>query len=273
MPVHDKPAVPAQVLSAFGIAPIDGVALPGGEGMSRRYGEVVLKPTADPVETEWACEVLASVAERGFRLSRPVRACGGRWAVNGWTATRYVVGEATPTGRWQQVLAAGRALHRQLVTIVRPEFLAARSHRWAHADRVAWGEQRADPLPEIKATLDALIRMRRPVSARSQLIHGDLSGNVLFAEGLAPAIIDFSPYWRPVDYADAIVAVDAVLWFGAQPTLLATASDVEGFAQYLIRAAIFRLVALNEHAREADGTGLNELANYHGLIADLDRLA
>jgi hypothetical protein len=53
-------------------------------------------------------------------------------------------------------------------------------------------------------------------SARpAQLVHGDLGGNVLFAPSLAPAIIDFSPYWRPPGYAEAVAAVDAFLWFGA----------------------------------------------------------
>jgi hypothetical protein len=53
-------------------------------------------------------------------------------------------------------------------------------------------------------------------SARpAQLVHADLGGNVLFAPGLAPAIIDFSPYWRPPGYAEAVAAVDAFLWFGA----------------------------------------------------------
>lgn len=56
-----------------------------------------------------------------------------------------------------------------------------------------------------------LTRLIRPVCGPSQLVHGDLSGNVLFAEGLAPAIIDFSPYWRPTSYADAIVVIDAAV--------------------------------------------------------------
>ena len=42
-----------------------------------------------------------------------------------------------------------------------------------------------------------LVAARRSVDAVSQLVHGDLSGNVLLAHGLPPAVIDFSPYWRP----------------------------------------------------------------------------
>jgi Ser/Thr protein kinase RdoA (MazF antagonist) len=56
-----------------------------------------------------------------------------------------------------------------------------------------------------------LLAARRPAGAPSQLIHGDLTRNVLFADEQPPADIDFSPYWRPKAFASAIVAVDAVV--------------------------------------------------------------
>ena len=65
----------------------------------------------------------------------------------------------------------------------------------------------------------------RPVRAANQVIHGELSGNVLFAAGQAPAVIDFSPYRRPAAYADAIVAVDGLLWFGAGRELVKLAAN------------------------------------------------
>ncbi len=82
------------------------------------------------------------------------------------------------------------------------------------------------PVQEVKPLLDDLVaRLGTPAPRSvSQLIHGDLSGNVLFAAGLPPAIIDFSPYWRPVAYASAVVAVDGVLWFGAGEALLQRAA-------------------------------------------------
>jgi len=80
-------------------------------------------------------------------------------------------------------------------------------------------------------------------------VHGDLAGNVLFAPGLPPAIIDLSPYWRPTSSATAIVAVDGVLWFGADNTLLRKAADEADCTMPLIRAIIFRLIAQNERCR------------------------
>ncbi|MGV9912101.1 hypothetical protein [Streptomyces tendae] len=80
------------------------------------------------------------------------------------------------------------------------------------ADRVAWGETTTELPAQVGRLVTRLQAFRAPVDARAQLIHGDLTGNVLFAPGHALAIIDFSPYWRPVAYADAIVVVDGLLY-------------------------------------------------------------
>jgi hypothetical protein len=50
------------------------------------------------------------------------------------------------------------------------------------------------------------------------LIHGDLTGNVLFHDELPPAIIDFTPYWRPLEFQSAVVVADALVWEGAPPS-------------------------------------------------------
>ena len=56
----------------------------------------------------------------------------------------------------------------------------------------------------------------RPIGARSgrpsQLVHGDLFNNVLFAGDAPPAVIDITPYWRPVGWAVGVIAVDALAW-------------------------------------------------------------
>jgi len=68
-------------------------------------------------------------------------------------------------------------------------------------------------------------------------MHGDLGGNVLFADGLPPAVIDLSLYWRPPSFASAIVVGDALVWEGADASL---AEEVH--LQYLTRALIYRAV-------------------------------
>jgi uncharacterized protein (TIGR02569 family) len=267
-----RPLIPRHVLDAFGLT---GAAhpLPGGGGQCVRVGSVVLKPAEDGDETTWVAQLLTQAAETGFRLARPVSARDGRWVVDGWSAAHLVAGETGPAGRWPLLLATARAFHTALRCTPMPPFLARRTHRWALADRVAWGEATFEPLPAVRPLMDRLTAVLRPVSADCQLVHGDLSGNVLFADGLPPAIIDFSPYWRPAAYADAIIAVDGLLWHQADRGLLTLVWTTPEFPQMLVRALVFRLVALNEQGRSLDAAGLDELARFDQVVTEFESVA
>ena len=72
------------------------------------------------------------------------------------------------------------------------------------------------------------------------MVHADIAGNLLWADGLAPAVIDLSPSWRPPGLAPAQVVVDAVLWYAADADLadLLTGPDP---ASLVARALAFRL--------------------------------
>jgi uncharacterized protein (TIGR02569 family) len=192
----------------------------------------------DAGEWTWVGEHLASIQEEGFRLAAPVRASDGSWTVAGWGATAFV--EGAHAERWLDVLAVGDAFHARIRRFKRPSFLDARTHPWAVADRVAWEES---PSPVSSSLLDELVSLRRPVRSSSQVVHGDLTENVLFADGEPPAIIDISPYYRPAGYASGILIGDAVRWRGADPApLLEAARHHSELPQLLIRASIFRLV-------------------------------
>jgi len=65
---------------------------------------------------------------------------------------------------------------------------------------------------------------------------------VLFAAGEPPAVIDFSPYWRPAGLALAVAAVDALTWSGADPAILDELDGEPGLYQLLARAHVGRLV-------------------------------
>ncbi|MEU3462155.1 aminoglycoside phosphotransferase [Streptomyces sp. NPDC006733] len=238
------------VLDAFGVTGTP-VPLAGGQGQSVLVGGWVFKPAeGDADEIEWA----AALSERlragaGFRVPPPLRALDGRCAVGGWAAGRFLGGEPGPRGRWAEVLAAGRAFHAALRQEPRPDFLGRRTHPWAVADRVAWGEQHVEVIDDLAEPYSALLELRRPVRQdAAQLIHGDLTGNVLFTADDAPAVIDFSPYWRPAAFAEAIVIADGLLWFDLPPGLLRSGDDHPDWQQLLIRALIFRLVAHSENA-------------------------
>jgi uncharacterized protein (TIGR02569 family) len=265
-------AVPAVVLEAFGLTG-RGHRLPGGQGQSFRYGRAVLKPTDDPVMAAWSAQVLARIEPAGFRLPRPLRTQDGRSVVDGWSADEYVQGHPYPAGGWEGLLAAGRALHAALAHVPRPALLDERQDRWAVADRAAWGEQAVTVAREASEHWARLTRLREPLRIPSQLIHGDLSGNVLFDQHNPPAIIDFSPYWRPPAYADAILAVDAALWHHAVDQLMTSAGHGRDFLQLLVRAALFRLVALTEKARDLDPSCLSDLALFTPVIRTVERLA
>jgi uncharacterized protein (TIGR02569 family) len=241
------PAPPAQVLAAFGVS-ARPEPLSGGQATAWRAGDVVLKPLDMSIDAlRWQAEVLGAAEPDGFRVAPPLRASDRELVVDGWTAWPTLAGTHAP--RWAEIVAVGERFHLALAGVERPAaVLDARTDGWARADRIAWGDQPAGDfgrVPEVAHLLSA----RTTVSAPSQLIHGDLSGNVLFADGLPPAVIDLSPYWRPPAYASAIVAVDAVLWHGADPTLL----SVVGNAQLLVRALLFRLLATPDPAGAVDG--------------------
>lgn len=59
---------------------------------------------------------------------------------------------------------------------------------------------------------------------------------------LPPALIDFSPYWRPVEFATAIVVADALVWERADPADVSAAMSTDGFGQFLVRALLFRII-------------------------------
>jgi hypothetical protein len=214
---------PPDVLDAFETDG-DPVLLPGGTGRTWRAGHLVLKPLdRAPAEIAWQADVLASIREDGFRVTRPVPQI-----VDGWTAWEYVEGRHEP-GRWTDIIAVGERFHAALTGVPRPTAIIDPGvEPWATGDRVAWGAERFDGLDDI---IDAL----RPVAEPNTLIHGDLTGNVLFDDELPPAIIDFTPYWRPLEFASAIVVADALVWEGAPPEL---ADEIE--PQYLLRALIYR---------------------------------
>jgi hypothetical protein len=73
------------------------------------------------------------------------------------------------------------------------------------------------------------------------VIHGDILPNVLVADRLAPAVIDWPPYFRPAQTADAIAVTDAVTFRAAPLSVLEECAAGEDWTQLLIRALLYRL--------------------------------
>jgi uncharacterized protein (TIGR02569 family) len=275
------------VLAAFGVGGCPAIPVAGGQGTSWRSGDLVFKPTGAGAGTEtspgagtwkgagagvgadelaWLAEVSPGITGDGFRLAQPIAARDGSLSFGGWCASRYEAGQPEPR-RWAEIIAVGARFHAALRTTPRPAFLDRRSNPWAISDRVAWGEQPAGAYPGVSC-LPELIAALRPLSVPGQLIHGDLSGNVLFHDQLPPAIIDFTPYWRPAGYAAAVVVADALVCEGADASLLDAVSDVEHFGQYLVRALIFR--RLTDWIRGSDqSAGISEAGVRWSFAAEI----
>ena len=255
------------VLASFG-ASADPVSLPGGEGTAWRAGEVVLKPAGDPRVARWTADLYRDLGH--LAPVEPLDRPPGRWLPRATAARhrRRGLGGPGPAGRRLGGLAVAarraRFLGRRLPGLApadrgepgvprragrrpAPSWLGRDGSQWTIGDQVAWGEHdpgsvlAAAPGP-LAGQLRSLLAALRPVRLPAQLIHGDLGGNVLFAAGEPPAVIDFSPYWRPAGLALAVAAVDALTWSGADPAILDELAGEPELDQLLAHAHVCRLV-------------------------------
>ena len=110
-------------------------------------------------------------------------------------------------------------------------------------------ELHADLAPVASRLREAL----EPTSRR-QLVHGDLTGNVLFDHDLPVAVIDLSPYWRPVEYAEGVVVADALCWHDAPASLRV---DVGVSVGAVARALLFRILTTSERVVRGHISGLD----------------
>jgi uncharacterized protein (TIGR02569 family) len=233
-----------EVLAAFGATPGDPSPMPGGEGLSFRAGDLVVKQVHDEVEAEWVQGLLARTPQRGFRVPEPIPTTDGRWVHRGWSASRYVEDLRPAAPSWTLIVDAGlRFADAAERARGGTEVLSGRTHRWAVADRVAWRETTVELRPQATEVLMRCAAWLADGATERHFVHGDLAGNVHLDHSGVPVILDVSPYFRARRWAAAIVIADAVLWMGADVSLarsfVATASDRDLFA----RALIFRLVA------------------------------
>ncbi len=234
-----------EAVRAFGLRADELRRLPGGQGEVWTDGRLVVKPVGCVPEHEWVCGVYATWTSTEVRVPEPVPPNGADvagWSVDGWGAHVFVAGrDAEIPGELDRVREASDAFHDQLRDLPRPDFLDHRDDPWAYGDRLAW--EGADPVGDF-ATLEMidLLRARlRPVSDPDQVIHGDILPNVLIADGQAPAVIDWPPYFRPAALANAIAVTDAVTFRGAPTSLLDEWATGEDWGQLLVRAILYRL--------------------------------
>lgn len=219
--------------------------LPGGIGHAWTDGRLVLKPVGCVSEHAWVCEVYAAWEVQEVRVPEPVVPQGADevgWSADGWGAHVFLPGrDVDPVRELTRVRHASDAFHDSVKDLPRPDFMDTRDDPWAFGDRLAWDA--AEPEGD-DDTLEVIARLRRhlaPVSSPGQVIHGDILPNVLVADGLPPAVIDWPPYFRPAGMANAIAVTDAVTFRAAPVSLLDEWATGEEWDQLLVRALLYRL--------------------------------
>lgn len=257
------------ILNAFGVREVPHL-LPGGAGTTYRAGNIVLKPIANSAEADWFAYLFNSMEEVGFRVARPIQSAHSTWSVNSWTASHFVLGKEIK-GRWEEKITVSRAFHRALSGYAQPPHIARAQHPWAIADRFAWGEEEVNYHRQLAPALQELLVLIQPISLPSQLIHGDITGNILFHDPLPPAVIDMAPYWRPAEFATAIIVVDSIVWEGASGTLMESIINTEHMHQLLLRAAIRRIMELDSIHKQFSYDCLDQVDAYGHLITLLSK--
>jgi len=231
------------VLVSFGLDRTAHVErLPGGQGTAWRSGDVVLKSVADAREHAWVCDVYDGwPPDAGVSVPAPLRDVSGSWAAAGWGAHHLVPGAhlrcGDDPGRFRE---AAERFHAVTAGLARPAFLDDRADPWSHGDRVAWEGAAPDGAGELRRVLDAALAAREPGELPAQVVHGDLTTNVLWSPD-GPGIIDWPPYHRPPGWALAVAAVDALCWESASDKVLEAWADQEHWRQLLVRALVYRL--------------------------------
>ncbi|WP_274648751.1 RIO1 family regulatory kinase/ATPase [Paenibacillus humicola] len=230
-----------EVLHSFHLSG-DIVALSGGQNTSVRVGRAVLKPVDDRQHYEWLLNIIYHLDPQGYRLSKPIRSKSGTFVSHGWICTHFETGQDVK-GRIEDKLLVSRLFHRDLSSIGFGD-IPPIDNPWSKGHRIAW---QVDGLPselpqEIQECLhDLLSRVRKKEHDQVQLVHSDLSGNILFDQDLEPLVIDFSPTIAPVEYAEAILVCDCIAWQGSEVSEIDLLPSNELYKEMITRAIIFRL--------------------------------
>ncbi len=224
--------------------------LPGGEGRAYKVGQVVLKHINKDSEeyTKWIADLFSETQEDGFRVAKPIKNIDGIWVTdNGWSAREFLEGSHNYKDSIKTSIQAITAFHKAIEDFSKPDFLGKEDSPYIRADTYAWGDKPESIHEDIKNLVEALYAIRKPVvGLKEQIIHGDLNpNNILVSDSLPPAIIDITPYWRPIEFALAIYAY-WIACYRDEKEILNYFKDIKEFDQMLVRAGIRMLLIMSE---------------------------
>jgi uncharacterized protein (TIGR02569 family) len=243
----DKIKVIANKFGSIGIPKL----LDGGQGTTYRSGEIILKPVGFLAESKEAAEIVSGLTESPLlNLPKAVKSINGNWVEDGYVAWNFVPGTERQ-GYYSEKLKVCDYFGDIFGGLGKPKFLDLKNDEYTIADRVAWGELERIYPPEQQEIIDLVKSKIRPVNLPSQIIHGDISGNMVFTESGLPGVIDLTLYWRPRNFTKAILLIDAITWEDADPDIYDLVSNEPEIDQLLIRAALRRIVTGFEFVKSA----------------------
>lgn len=245
--------------------------LDGGQNQSVRVKDAVLKPVGENVQfSEWALSILNKINPHEYRLSKPIVSNKGTFIYKGWCCTRYEPGEHR-NGNVKQKLAVSRLFHHDLADLHFNNIPKA-DDPWSISQRIAWQKEN---LPQniskeaFKILEELISKITLKENYKVQIIHSDLSGNVLFDKGLKPLIIDFSPTIAPVEYAEAILVCDCIAWQGSPISEIGLICHSKFNIEMILRAVIFRLSVAAIFAENNHDKFIKEYQNFKPIIHSL----
>jgi len=240
--------------------------LAGGEGHSLRVGQCVFKPVENVERYHWSCNLLLKLTRRGFRISEPRRAINDSLVYHGWAASTFEPGEPV-NGRWQEKLNITKMFHSELNNLTFSP-MPPSNDVWSLAHEITWQLTPLTPAlhPKMTNMIEEIFTHYKPLSRYPGIIHSDICGNILFHEELDPCVIDFSPAFGSVEYAEAILVADAIAWENAPLDIVNLLSFKEHYRQYLLRAINFRIIVAALYRPKNLEWFLREYAGFLPLI-------
>ena len=242
--------------------------LNGGQNTSFRVKDAVLKPVGENVQfCEWALNILNKINPREYRLSKPIISNSGTFVYKGWCCTRYEPGKHRG-GNVKQKLDVSRLFHHDLADIDCINIPKA-DDPWSKSQRIAWQKEN---LPQniskeaFKILEELISKVKLKENYEVQIIHSDLSGNILFDKTLNPLIIDFSPTIAPVEYAEAILVCDCIAWQGSPTSEIGLICHSKFNKEMILRAIIFRLSVAAIFAGNNHDEFIKEYQNFKQII-------
>ena len=235
-----------QVAKIFGSNEMP-VLLLGGQGSAYRSGNIILKPTNDKVESEELANLVSSVvSSRELRIPRPIKSINNNWIEENYVAWEFLEGKEIGL-RYEQKIQICEEFSQIFKNIGKPSFIELRNDPWSIADRVTWEEKNKQYDARFQKMINQIKSKLKPIRLNSQIIHGDIARNIIFSKEYAPGVIDLTIYWRPKDYAKALLIVDAITWENTDTNIYKFVKDLPEINQLLLRAGLRRLIENPEH--------------------------